>query len=120
MHNQDPEEKKYKRSPPARTSRGRENQLINLAFDETEKRLRNGTASSQIITTLLNFASQKYQLELERMKSELKLAEAKITQIEEQKTGRELYEAVISAFKRYQGDDDESEFSEDISGLDQN
>ena len=42
-----------RKQTPARTPEARENQLINLAVDETERRLRNGTASSQILTVLL-------------------------------------------------------------------
>lgn len=114
MSKSDKEDLKYQKSPPARTPKGRENQLINLAFELAEKKLRDGTASSQIITTLLNLASQKYQLELERLQSELKLAETKITQIEEQKAGKELYEAAISAFARYQGNENEEEYYENI------
>lgn len=114
MNNPERAEKKYRKSPPARTSKARENQLINLAFDLAEKKLQDGTASSQIITTLINFASQKYQLELERLKSDLKLAETKVNQIEEQKTGKELYEEAIKAFKRYQGEDNDPEFVENV------
>ena len=37
-------------SSPASTSAGREAQMISLAMDLAEEQLRNGTASSQVIT----------------------------------------------------------------------
>lgn len=88
---------------PARTLEGRENQLIDLAVDLAEKKLRDGTASSQIIVTLLNLATTKTKLELEKLRSDLKVADAKVTQIENQQTSRDLYEQALNAFRSYSG-----------------
>lgn len=106
--------KKSRKSTPARTPEGRENQLINLAVDEAEKRLRNGSASSQLICLLLNLATTKAKLELEKYRSDLRLSEAKIRQIDSQESSGELYEKALKAFKGYSGDpDDEEDWDED-------
>lgn len=83
----------------------RHNQLINLAVDEAERRLRNGTASSQIITTLLNFASVKARLELEKMRSDISLAKAKEKEITDKANNSELYAQALEAFKSYRSND---------------
>lgn len=88
----------------------RENFLINLAFEEAVRRLTNGTASSQIITTLLNMASSKTKLELEKLKSDLKVAEAKIETMAKQQTSADIYEEALAAFKSYSGQQEEEDY----------
>lgn len=88
---------------PARTPEAREQQLINLAVDEAERRLQNGTASSQIITTLLNLGSLKMKLELERMRTEIELSKAKEREIAEKATSNDLYSKALEAFRSYKG-----------------
>lgn len=104
-----------KKSIPAKTVNGRENQLIALAVDETEKRLRNGTASSQIICQLLKLATTKAQLELEKLRSDIEVSRAKVTQIENSEKLQESYEKAISAMKMYSGlgEDDYDEYDEE-------
>ena len=46
-----------KGSRPALTREARENQLIDLAIDQVEKQLREGTASSQVLVHYLKHAS---------------------------------------------------------------
>lgn len=94
-----------KRSP-ARTPKARENQLINLAIDLAEKQLRDGSATSQVITHFLKLATVREQLENEKLKSDLKVAEAKINQIKEQANIKELYEKAMIAMKSYSGEQD--------------
>lgn len=101
-----------KNSLPARTMAGRENQLINLAVNLAEEKLRNGTASSQIINTLLQLATTKHQLENEKLRSDLRVAEAKIKSLEAQETSKDLYAEAIAAFKQYSGVEDEEEFDD--------
>lgn len=101
-----------RKQTPARTPEARENQLINLAVDETERRLRNGTASSQILTVLLKLATTKAQLELEKLRSDISLQRAKEQEIAEKASNGELYEEALAAFKSYRGDPDD-EFEDD-------
>lgn len=112
-------EKKEKRSlPPARSPEARTNQLINLAFSLAEKKLRDGSASSQVITHFLELGTIREQLQNEKLRSDLKVAEAKIKHLESQSTSEELYAKAISAFRSYSGtpsdvyeDEDDEDFS---------
>lgn len=90
---------------PARTPEARENQLINLAVEEVEHRLENGTASSQILTVLLKLATTKAQLELEKLRSDISLQKAKEKEIEEKASNTELFTKALEAFKYYKGDE---------------
>lgn len=98
---------------PARTPKARENQLISLAADLAEKKLKDGSASSQLICTLLNFASLKTKLEIEKLKSDISLAEAKKKNMENADGIMELYSEALNAFKSYKGVKDEEEYEED-------
>lgn len=92
-----------RKSRPAVTIEGRENQLIALAVDLAEQQLRDGTASSQIISHYLKMGSMREQLERERLKEENKLLRAKTEQIQDEKDMKSLYEDAIRAMKTYAG-----------------
>ena len=66
-----------KKMRPALTPESRENQLISLAVDLVEQRLREGTASSQETTHFLKLGSTKSKLELEKLKGESELINRK-------------------------------------------
>ena len=88
---------------PALTPEARENQLISLANDLAEKQLREGTASSQVITHYLKMGSEKERLERERLEEENKLLRAKTEALQSQKNMEERYIEAINAMKRYSG-----------------
>lgn len=104
-----------RKQTPAKTPEARENQLINLAVEETERRLLNGTASSQIITTLLKLATTKAQLELEKLRSDIALQQAKEQEIADKASNSDLYANALAAFRSYKGDfrGDEEDDDED-------
>lgn len=83
------------------TPKARENQLIALAYDLVEERLRNGTATSQETTHFLKMGSPKSQLEEELLRKDCELRQAKIEGIEREKRIEALYEDAIAAVKRY-------------------
>lgn len=97
---------------PARTPEARENQLINLAVEEVEHRLRNGTASSQILTVLLKLATTRAQLELEKLRSDISLQRAKEQEIEDKASSNDLYSQALEAFRSYKGADSEEEYED--------
>ena len=66
-----------KRIRPALTPEARQNQLISLAIDLVEKRLIEGTASSQETTHFLKLASTKAHLEEQILEKQKDLIEAK-------------------------------------------
>lgn len=105
--------KNSRKSIPIRTPEAKENLLINLAVDLAEKKLRDGTASSQIIALLLNLATSKTQLELEKLRSDLRVADAKIKMMVDQETSKDLYENAIKAFKSYSGSQEDEEYEDE-------
>ena len=92
---------------PALTPEARENQMIALAMDLVEQRLRDGTASSQETTHFLKAASQKSKLELERLKLENELTAAKTKALADAEEIKVLYENALKAMRRYGGHGDE-------------
>lgn len=92
-----------RRRPPAKTPEDRENQMIALAVDLAEKQLREGTASSQVITHFLKLGSTKEKLEKEMMEEQKKLLEAKTESLQSAKRVEELYAEALAAMKRYGG-----------------
>lgn len=91
-----------KKPIPARSPEARENQLINLAMNLAEEKLLNGTASSQIITALLNLGTAKHKLEKLKIESDLEVAQAKVDHLKAQESHAGLYQKALEAFKSYQ------------------
>jgi hypothetical protein len=89
---------------PPITSEGRDNEMINLAYDLVEQRLRNGTASSQETTHFLKLATEKAQLELEMAKEQKKLIQAKTEALQSAKEIEALYSEAIAAMQAYRGE----------------
>ena len=94
---------------PALTPEARENQLIALATDLVEKRLIEGTASSQETVHFLKLGTSKARLERERLELENELTKAKTESIRAQKRSDELFAEAIKAFKTYSGNSSASE-----------
>lgn len=99
---------------PALTPEARENQLIYLATELAEQQLRDGTASSQVITHYLKLGSSKERIEKEILEKQKELISAKTESLQSAKRIEELYSNAIAAMRRYSGhggadDDDESE-----------
>lgn len=95
---------------PALSEEARENQIIADAYDLAEKQIREGTASSQVITHFLKRGSMKEKLEMERLKEENKLLRAKTKSLEDQGEYKELVAAAIKAMRNYSGQDDQDEY----------
>lgn len=98
-----------KRMRPALTPEARENQLISLAVDLAEQQLRDGTASSQVITHYLKLGSTKERIEKEILEKQKLLIEAKTQTLQSQQRVDALYEEAIKAMRSYSGQDGESE-----------
>lgn len=94
-----------KRQRPASTPEARENQMIALAVDLAEQQLREGTASSQVITHFLKLGSTKNELEKEKIRKETELLNAKAMSFESAKKIEELYINALNAMKSYRGDE---------------
>lgn len=104
----DSETNVQKRRPPISTE-ARENQMISYAMDLAEQQLRDGTASSQVITHFLKLGSSKERLEKEIMEKQKDLISAKTENLHSANEISSMYSEAIRMMKRYNGDfsDDE-------------
>ena len=91
---------------PALTPEARENQLISMATDLAEKQLREGTASSQVITHFLKLGSTKERIEKEILERQKELIEAKTQSYRSQENMDSIYKEAIAAMKKYSGNGD--------------
>lgn len=101
-----------KKRRPALTPEARENQLIALAVDLVEKRLIEGTASSQETTHFLKLASSKARIEKEILERQKDLITARTEALQSQKRVEELYAEAIKAMRKYSGQGDDNENNE--------
>lgn len=90
-------------SPPSLTQDGRDARLINLAYDLVEKRIREGTATSQEVTYFLKLASNRTRLERDILEAQVELYKAKTDSIRSDAHRDELYATVIDAIRSYGG-----------------
>lgn len=100
---------------PAMTPEAWENQLITLAMERAEQQLRDGTASSQLITEFVKRGSTKARLEKEILEEQKELMAAKTEALQSAKRIEELYTDAISAMRMYAGvsNDDEDTYEDE-------
>lgn len=92
-----------RKSRPALTPEARENQMIALAVDLAEQQLRDGSASSQVITHYLKLASTKERIEKEILMKQKELITAKTESLKSAKKVEELYASALDAMREYGG-----------------
>lgn len=90
--------------PPAKTSAGRQNQLIEAAFDLAERRLREGSASAQETVHFLRLGSEKERLEREKLKHEVEVLKSRVKEAESRTSSEELYSKALQAMRGYTGE----------------
>lgn len=103
-----------KRLPRARTPEAREAQLVALSYDLAEKQLIEGTVSSQVLSHFLKIGSTREKIELQKVKQETLLVEAKVkdlANVEEMKT---LYIEAMDAMRGYAGHEAGNDENPDI------
>ena len=88
---------------PAFSAEQRENQMIALAMDLAEKKLRDGTASNQTICHFLKLGSMKERLDRENLQEEINLKVAKREALQSSKDLKELYANALRAMRSYSG-----------------
>lgn len=109
-----PREKVASRHRPAMTPEARESQMISLAIDLAEQQLRDGTASSQVITHFLKRGSMKEKIEQEIMAKQAELISAKTENLKSAQRIEELYSNAIKAMRSYAGYESEESDDEEI------
>ena len=105
-----------RQSRPALTPEARENQLISLAVDLAEQQLRDGTASSQVISHYLKLGSTKASLEKEKLERENELLRAKAESLQSAQRSEEVYKEALKAMRTYSGqitDEEEDDYDFD-------
>lgn len=90
---------------PALSPEARESQLVSLAVDLAEQQLRDGTASSQVITHYLKLGSMREKIERDLMKKQMELMDAKKQNLQSTEEIKELYSEAIKALGIYGGKD---------------
>ena len=88
---------------PPTSLEAQENLMISLAVQCAEKQLRDGTASSQVITHYLKLGSSKERIEKEILEKQKELIEAKTKNLNSNSEAKELYNKALEAFRRYSG-----------------
>ena len=92
-----------RRRQPAMSPEARENQLVALAYDAVEKKIRSGEASSQELTHFLKLGSSRDRLEQRRIELEAQVLQKKIETMESAQRVEELYETALNAMRSYAG-----------------
>lgn len=94
---------------PANLPENQEANLINLAMQTAEQQLRDGTASSQVITHFLKLATEQTKLERVKTQKEIELLAQKKKAIEQEAQTEQMFKDAIAAMQTYAGDDIEDE-----------
>lgn len=97
------------RPRPALDPEAREQQMIALAEDLVERRLLDGSATSQETVHYLKLSTAKSRLEIEKLKAENELLKAKTEAVKANARMEELYAEAIAAMKVYTGADEGDE-----------
>jgi len=100
-----------KRRPPV-TNEDRENQIISLAVDLAEEQLANGTASAQVMVHFLRLGTMRARLEMEKLKNETALLQARTDALEAAQRIEGLYQEAMVAFSRYKGQSSNVDFED--------
>lgn len=90
-----------RQSRPATTPEGRERQMISLAVDLAERQLRDGTASSTVITHYLKLGTTREAVEREILERQAKLLDAKTESIKDSKKAEASNQELLEAFRSY-------------------
>jgi len=83
--------------------------MANYADQLAEKQLRDGTASSQVITHYLKATTERERLERERLAYENLKLQAQIAEIESKQNTEQMMAEVLKAIRLYAGVDDDDE-----------
>lgn len=101
-----------RKDPPAVTIEARENQMVALAVDEAENRIRSGKASDSLLIHYLKLGTTKNQLEKTKLEAEAELARAKVASIQQQAKTEEMYAEAVKAMRIYTGQGEEEDYAD--------
>lgn len=101
------------RESTAKTAAAREQEMISLAMDLTERQLRDGTISSQTQSLLVKSGLGRERLERQRLEQENIKLRAQVEQIKNESQSNELLQKVLDSMRVYSGQVDPNENDED-------
>ena len=104
---------KKKSNRTAISPQARENQIISAAYDLAERRILNGTASSQEIIHFLRMGSEKEKLERTKLQEENRLLRQKTKSLEASSNIEQLLKDGLNALNHYRANDREDDIFED-------
>lgn len=103
MSESPPDDSTYQSKLTGTSPEAIENEMISLAIQEIEYRIRNHKASSAELVHYAKLGSEKERLEREKLEAEVELQKVKAAAIESGKHMEELYTNAIEAMKMYSG-----------------
>lgn len=74
-----------------------------MAADLAERQIREGSASSQVVTHFLKLGSSRERLEQQRLEHENELLRVKKEHMESQKRVETMYQEALNAMRSYSG-----------------
>ena len=95
---------------PASNPEAQENLMISLAIQLAEKQLRDGTASSQVLTHYLKLATEERRLEKKILEKQADLIEAKTENLRSGTKLEEVYTEALKAMRSYSGEGEVFEY----------
>lgn len=91
-----------KRLPPARTRERRVQQLVALAENLVEERIRNGTASPTEVTAIIRMGSELELANIARVKEHTEYLQAQKEKARSETVREELFQNAMKAMAQYQ------------------
>lgn len=95
--------------PKPRTPEEEETLACGLAMDTAIRWMSEGTAPAQVVCHFLKIQSTREKIELQKLKADIKLSEAKCENLEIARDMEKKVDAVIAAIRSYSGKDDDWE-----------
>ncbi len=89
--------------PPARTRERRTQQLVGLAEELVEERIRKGTASPTEVVAVLRLGTAQEEANIQRIKAQTAYLEAQKAKAESETVREEMFTRAMDAMQRYQG-----------------
>lgn len=93
----------------------RENELISMAYDLIEERLKNKTATAQEILYIVRTGSSQTKLEREVLEEQKKLVSAKANAVSSEQESKKVYAEVLDAIQRYKGYEPDEDYEDYFS-----
>lgn len=96
----------------ATTTEQRENIIVGLTMDLAERQIREGSASSQVMTHFLKLGTVREEIERDNLRSTNKLLQARVDSLQSAGNSEKLYMDAIAAMTQYRPEETPDDFIE--------